>query len=206
MSRSTFPERFGIYLRQVVPVFGPDRNDRQRTPDLAVLRPASILALILALMLALLAFPVSGALAQGAQVAFGGMQQDTQLPVEVSADNLSVNQADGTALYTGNVVIGQGDMRLAAPRVLVVYAQSASRIDRLEATGGVTLVNGDEAAEADRADYNIDAGTVVMTGNVLLTQGGNALTSESMTVNLESGTAQMSGRVRTVLQQNGQQP
>ncbi|KMK65521.1 lipopolysaccharide transport periplasmic protein LptA [Puniceibacterium sp. IMCC21224] len=143
-----------------------------------------------------------GALAQGAQVAFGGMQQDTKLPVEVSADSLSVNQADGTALYTGNVVIGQGEMRLAAPRVLVVYAESAGRIERLEATGGVTLVNGDEAAEAERADYNIDAGTVVMTGNVLLTQGGNALTSESMTVNLESGTAQMSGRVRTVLQQS----
>jgi lipopolysaccharide export system protein LptA len=140
-------------------------------------------------------------LAQGAQVAFGGMQQDTSAPVEVSADQLSVNQSDGTALYTGNVVIGQGEMRLAAPRVLVVYGEAAGRIERLEATGGVTLVNGPDAAEAERADYNIDVGTVVMSGNVLLTQGDNALTSQEMTVNLEDGTAQMSGRVRTVLQQ-----
>ncbi len=140
-------------------------------------------------------------LAQGAQVAFGGMQQDSSAPVEVSADQLSVSQADGTALYTGNVVIGQGEMRLAAPRVLVVYGEAAGRIERLEATGGVTLVSGQDAAEAERADYNIDAGTVVMSGNVLLTQGDNALTSEQMTVNLDDGTAQMSGRVRTVLQQ-----
>ena len=141
------------------------------------------------------------ALAQGAQVAFGGMQQDTSAPVEVTADQLSVSQSDGTALYTGNVVIGQGEMRLAAPRVLVVYAEAAGRIQRLEATGGVTLVSGEDAAEAERADYDIDAGTVVMTGDVLLTQGPNALTSESMTVNLEDGTAQMSGRVRSILQQ-----
>ena len=140
------------------------------------------------------------ALAQGAKVAFGGMSQDTSAPVEVSADSLEVNQTDGTALYTGNVIIGQGEMRLAAPRVLVVYSDNQDRIERLEAIGGVTLVSGKEAAEAERADYNIDTGTVVMTGNVLLTQGNNALTSERMVVNLDDGTAQMSGRVKTVIQ------
>ncbi len=144
--------------------------------------------------------------AQGAQVAFGSMEQDTDAPVEVTADQLSVNQSDGTALYSGSVIIAQGDMRLAAPRVLVVYAEAAGRIERLEATGGVTLVSGEEAAEAERADYNIEAGTVVMSGNVLLTQGGNALTAERMTVNLEDGTARMSGRVRTVIQQQENAP
>lgn len=143
---------------------------------------------------------VSVAAAQS-QVAFGSMAKDTSAPVEVSADSLSVNQSDGTALYTGNVVIGQGDMRLSAPRVLVVYGEQQNRIDRLEATGGVTLVSGDEAAEAERADYNIEAGTVVMRGNVLVTQGPNAITSEEMTVDLDTGTAQLTGRVRTVLQQ-----
>ncbi len=137
--------------------------------------------------------------AQGTGVAFGGMSQDTDAPVEVSADQLEVNQSDGTALYTGNVVIGQGEMRLSAPRVLIFYTEDESRIDRMEASGGVTLVSGEEAAEGEQAVYSIDAGTIVMTGNVLLTQGGSALTSERMIVNLEDGTAQMTGRVRTVI-------
>ncbi|SFE50999.1 lipopolysaccharide transport periplasmic protein LptA [Roseivivax sediminis] len=145
----------------------------------------------------LAAVPAAG---QGTSVAFGGMRQDSSLPVEISADNLEVDQSEGTALYTGSVVIGQGEMRLSAPRVLVVYGEGAGRIQRLEATGGVTLVSGDEAAEAERADYDIDAGTVEMTGSVLLTQGENALTSERMVVDLDSGRAQMAGRVRTVLQ------
>lgn len=144
--------------------------------------------------------PLSVLAQQGAQVAFGGMQQDTRAPVEVTADALKVNQSDGTALYSGNVIIAQGEMRLAAPRVLVVYSETSGRIQRLEARGGVTLVSGTEAAEAKSADYDIEAGQVVMSGNVLLTQGPSALTSERMIVNLRDGTAQMAGRVRTVLQ------
>jgi len=141
--------------------------------------------------------------AQTTNLAFGAIQQDTSLPVEVTADSLSVSQQDGTAIFTGNVVIIQGEMRLAAPRVLVVYAEASegqeARIARLEATGGVTLVSGPDAAESERADYNVDDGRVIMTGNVLLTQGASALTSDLMRVNLEDGTAQMDGRVKTIL-------
>lgn len=137
--------------------------------------------------------------AQGT-VAFGTKAQDTSAPVEVTADTLSVDQETGTAIFTGNVLIVQGEMRLAAPRVLVVYADEQSRVERLEATGGVTLVSGADAAAAQRADYSVDSGVVVMRGDVLLTQGANALSANEMTVNLTTGTAQMGGRVRTVLQ------
>lgn len=149
------------------------------------------------LLLALLAQPV---LAQGTNVAFGTIRQDTNLPVEVTADNLSVDQATGTAIFTGNVMIGQGEMRLTAARVLVVYRAENKGIARLEATGGVTLVSGEDAAESERADYSIDEGTIVMTGDVLLAQGASALSADKMTVRLSDGSAQMSGRVRTILQ------
>jgi lipopolysaccharide export system protein LptA len=152
---------------------------------------------------AFLAFQAVPVLAQGTNVAFGTIRQDTGLPVEITSDNLSVDQETGTALFTGNVLIGQGEMRLSAPRVLVIYDQTKSAIARLEATGGVTLVSGPDAAEADRADYNIDDGIIVMTGNVLLDQGLNAVSSERMTVQLDTGTAQMSGRVKTIIQTGG---
>ncbi len=152
----------------------------------------------LALAIAIMAAPL-GAVAQG--LSFGSSDQDTSAPVEVVADELSVNQTDGTALYTGDVVISQDDMRLSAPRVLVIYSEEAGRIDRMEATGGVTLVSGDEAAEAARADYDFDTETILLTGDVLVTQGDSALSAQRMTVHLSDGTAELSGRVRTVLQQ-----
>ena len=146
-----------------------------------------------------LLFSSVAVLAQGTNVAFGTIRQDTGLPVEVTADNLSVDQGTGTAIFTGNVLIGQGEMRLSAARVLVVYRDQTEGIARLEATGGVTLVSGPDAAESERADYDIDSGTIVMSGNVLLAQGRNALSSDKMSVKLSDGTAQMSGRVKTVL-------
>ena len=134
-------------------------------------------------------------------VTFGGMKADTSLPVEVAADNLAVNQTDGSATFTGNVVIGQGEMRLAADAVTVEYAEGGqSRIQSLHATGNVTLVSGEDAAEAAEATYDVASGNVVLTGDVVLTQGQNVLTGNHMTVNLESGTAQVEGRVRSVLQ------
>lgn len=156
------------------------------------------------LMITLLAALFSTqAMAQGASVAFGTIAQDTSLPVEVNSDELSVDQETGTAVFTGNVVIGQGEMRLSAQRVLVVYRATADGIAKMEATGGVTLVSGPDAAEAERADYSIDDGTIVMRGNVLLAQGASALSADTMTIRLRDGTARMSGNVRTRLQTGG---
>lgn len=148
-------------------------------------------------LLILLAAVVASA--QGASVAFGTIAADPTLPVEVTADGLDVNQTDGTAIFTGDVLIVQGEMRLSAQRVLVVYNQEEGGIRRLVASGGVILVSGPDAAEADDAEYTIESGVIVMTGNVLLTQGQNALTSQNMTINLISGTANMTGRVKTIL-------
>lgn len=141
------------------------------------------------------------AFAQGATVAFGGLKHDSSLPVEITADQLSVDQATGKAIFDGNVLIGQGSMRLSAGRVEVIYAGSGSGdISQLKASGGVTLTNGGEAVEAATATYSIDSSTVSLQGNVLLTQGRNALSGDKMTIDLSTGTGQIDGRVKTILQ------
>lgn len=157
--------------------------------------------LITSLIIALNAGFATG---QGAEVAFGGLQHDASLPVEIAADQLTIDQSDGTAQFTGNVLIGQGDLRLTAGKVLVEYAapegQATGEISRLLASGGVTLVSGNEAAEAQNAEYSIDGATIILSGNVILTQGVNALSAERMVVDLTTGQAKMEGRVRTIFQ------
>lgn len=154
----------------------------------------------LSTVLAFLALSPVVAHAQGASVAFGGLKQDTSLPVEVSADQLAVNQADGTAVFTGNVLVGQGEMRLSAGRVKVEYTADGTGISKLFASEGVTLINATDAAEGREAVYTIDSGNVVMTGDVLLTQGGNALSGQKLVIDLKAGTGVMEGRVQTVFQ------
>jgi len=158
-------------------------------PRLAVLGLACLLATGPAIALAQ---------AGGGQIAFGSLQGDPTQPVEVTADRLAVNQADGTAIFTGSVIVIQGPMRLTAPEVQVNYAADGKKIARMHAMGGVTLANGAEAAEALDAVYTIDTGVVVMTGDVLLTQGSSALSGNVLTIDLTTGTGVMEGRVQTV--------
>ena len=133
-------------------------------------------------------------------MAFGTITQDTTAPVEVTSDELSVDQETGRAVFVGNVIVGQGELRLAAQKVTVIYREESAGIERMIATGNVTLVSSLDAAEAERADYTIDSGEIIMTGNVLLTQGLSAIASDKMVIYLKDGTANMTGRVKTILQ------
>ncbi|MDX8353018.1 LptA/OstA family protein [Cognatiyoonia sp. IB215182] len=140
------------------------------------------------------------ALAQ-TSIDLGGVEVDTSAAIEVTADSLAVDQDTGSAVFSGNVVIGQGDLRLSAGMVEVIYVAESSAIARLIASDGVTFVTASEAAEAQDADYNVETGLLTLNGDVLLTQGASAISAETMIINLTDGTATMDGRVRTVLQQ-----
>ena len=128
-------------------------------------------------------------------VAFGGMRGDPTLPVNVTAQTLTVDEGKATAVFTGDVLVVQGQMRLQADEVKVLYATGASRIDRLWATGNVVLVNADDAARADRAEYVIDEGIVTMHDNVVLTQGEAVFTAARFSTDLTEGLGQLEGDV-----------
>jgi lipopolysaccharide export system protein LptA len=150
--------------------------------------------------LASLLLLTGSAMAQSANIALGSGGFDPTMPVEVTADQFSVDQASGKAVFDGNVLIAQGEMRLSAGTVTIEYAEegAANAISRLLATGGVTFVTSSDAAEAANAVYSVSQGTVTLSGDVLLTQGRNAIAGDRLVLNLESGNGRMEGRVRTV--------
>ncbi len=151
------------------------------------------------------ALVAAGAAGAQTSVSIGSLEHDTSLPVEVTSDNLRVENDKGSALFDGNVVVIQGPMRLAAGAVRVEYgADGEGDISRMVATGGITFANGDDAAEAREAVYNPDAGTLELTGDVILTQKGSAISGQRLVVDLGAGTGQMEGRVRTVFQPGGE--
>lgn len=152
----------------------------------------------LALLALCLAAPSAGA--QSTEVKLGGIRTDPAAPVEITADRLEADQGAGIAIFTGNVVVGQGPLRLTAPRVEVFYATDGSGdMERAHATGGVTMTSGEDAAEGEEAVYTIADGIVVMTGDVLLTQTGRTLAGERFVARLDDGTGVMEGRVAVVI-------
>lgn len=152
---------------------------------------------------AALAAGAAPALAQGTNVSFGGLTADTRLPVEVTAESLTVSQADGTAVFVGNVLVIQGEMRMQADEIRVEYDTDGKAIRRLHASGGVLLVNATDAAEAQTATYTIASGVVEMTGDVLMTQGPAAIKGQKLTIDLKTGTGRMEGGVTTTFTPGG---
>ncbi len=154
----------------------------------------ALTSLVLLLVLA------SAAVAQSANIAFGTRGFDASVPVEVTADRFSIDQSSGEAVFDGNVLIVQGEVRLSAGTVTIEYADegSGNAISRLLASNGVTFVTANDAAEASDAVYSVAQGTVTLRGDVLLTQGQNAISGDRLVVNLASGNGRMEGRVRTI--------
>lgn len=142
----------------------------------------------------------------GATVPFGDFEHDSSLPVEITSDALALDQTARTAIFTGTVKVGQGELRLAADRLEVFYAEAADGgqggIERMVANGHVTLSNGVEAAEAENASYVVATGIVEMDGDVLLTQGRNALAGEKLRLDLNAGAGTLEGRVKTIIVPN----
>lgn len=151
---------------------------------------------------------VLGPVAAGAQAPdspFGAFKHDAAQPIEITADSLAVDQASQTATFRGEVVAGQGTLRLSAEQIVVSYggaggdAAQAGRIDRLRAEGDVFLSSGAETARGAWADYDVAGGSVTMGGDVVLTQGENAISGQTLRIDLNAGTGEISGgRVRSV--------
>ncbi|HOZ32238.1 MAG TPA: lipopolysaccharide transport periplasmic protein LptA [Tabrizicola sp.] len=151
------------------------------------------------------AFAALGLVAQAQQatIAFGDLEQDTSQPVQVGADQLAVNNADGSAVFTGNVEVTQGEMTLKAGEVRVKYGADQTQIDQLIASGGVSITNLADKASSTEAVYTIASGVIVLTGNVQLAQGPSTMQGQKLTINLKDGTGIMEGRVTTTFVPGG---
>ncbi len=148
---------------------------------------------------------LAGAVSAQQNNPFGSFQHDSSQPIEITADSLAVNNATRVATFSGEVVAGQGTMRMTADRIVVSYAGEGGgdtgKIDKLRAEGKVFLSNGAETAKGDWADYDVASGSVTMGGGVVLTQGENAISGERLTIDLNAGTGEISGgRVKSIFQ------
>jgi lipopolysaccharide export system protein LptA len=147
-----------------------------------------------------------------AQAENGLGAHDTSQPIEIVADRLTVQQADGRAVFEGNVVAEQGELALSAARLIVYYQQGQNdaapqqAIRRIEVEGDVSIASPSETATGDSGYYDVVGGEIVLTGNVVLTREANVVTGDRLEIDVARRLATMSttdsakGRVRALFQ------
>lgn len=133
----------------------------------------------------------SGAPAQAQALA----NHDSSAPVDMAADVIEVQDRSDRVVVTGDVRVTQAGMTLTAQRMTIAYTRAGGTdINRLDASGGVTVTKGDEVAKGNVAIYDLNRRLITMVGNVELRQGANRLSGGRMVIDLNSGRATVDGR------------
>ena len=116
-------------------------------------------------------------------------------PVDFSAGSIEVQDRADRVVLAGDVRVTQAGLSVSAPRMTVAYTRAnGTDVNRLDATGGVTVVKGDESAKGNVAIYDLDRRLITMVGNVELRQRGNMLRGGRLVIDLNSGHATVDGR------------
>ncbi|MCL4675708.1 MAG: lipopolysaccharide transport periplasmic protein LptA, partial [Pararhodobacter sp.] len=127
-----------------------------------------MLRLVLSLILVVLSIGAPAS-AQNVQFNFGSSLRLDGSALEVTADQLEVDQSTGASIFTGNVLAVQGGMRISAQSLRLDYETGARtgtrRIGTLTAAGDVVMVTENEAIEAQRAVYRMTSQELEMTGD-----------------------------------------
>ena len=120
---------------------------------------------------------------------------NSNAPVDFAAGSIEVQDRADRVVLAGNVRVTQAGLTVTAPRMTVAYTRAGGTdVNRLDATGGVTVVKGDEMAKGNVAIYDLDRRLITMVGNVELRQRGNNLRGGRLVIDLSSGRATVDGR------------
>jgi lipopolysaccharide export system protein LptA len=125
-------------------------------------------------------------------------------PVDITADQLDVQQGQCLANWSGNAEALQDTSRLRA-NSLKIYnrpgggngagGSSCGALDRMEADGQVFYVTPTQVVKADHAVYTAADTTIVMSGDVVAAQGKNVIAGTRLVINTSNGVATMATNV-----------
>ncbi len=133
------------------------------------------------LCLALLAGVATGAAAQS---------NDANQPIHIQANAATLDDRQNTAVYTGNVVITQGSMRLTGSRVTLTM-DNAGEVQKLVSNGSPatfrqTPAGGKQVdARALTIEYHADTERVVLIDQGFLEQSGNTFQGQRITYDIQ---------------------
>lgn len=146
------------------------------------------------------------------------LSSDKQQPIHIEADSVVINDAQGAAVYKGNVHYSQGSTQLEADEV-TVYSKDRQKVDKVVATGDPATFrqrpdnqDQDMRGQAGQIDYYADAERVVLIKDAHLWQGKNEFAGNRIEYDTARQTVKAlnsgddSGRVQVIIQPRERTP
>ena len=135
-------------------------------------------------------------------------------PISIEADKLVYFDREQKAIYTGSVIVIQGDTKMTCSAMTIFMEKApepgqpdpakadaakvgadaapgagSSRVKHLDAAGPVAVVSKTQVATGDSASYDKAQNKVWLIGNVTLSDSGNVTRGDKLTYDLATGEA-----------------
>jgi lipopolysaccharide export system protein LptA len=147
-------------------------------------------------------------------------------PINIAADKLDYFDKQQKAVYTGNVVAIQGETRLNATELTILFDKKAdaksgdakpeskpeaksavgpgaanSQMRRMEGKGPIAITNKDQVGTGDSLVFDKPENKFYLIGNVALSQGENVTRGDKLIYDLNTGQAVVTskGRVHSLI-------
>ncbi|ENS5743214.1 lipopolysaccharide transport periplasmic protein LptA [Neisseria gonorrhoeae] len=130
------------------------------------------------------------------------LQSDSRRPIQIEADQGSLDQANQSTTFSGNVIIRQGTLNISASRVNVTRGGKGGESVRAEGSpvrfnqtldGGKGTVRG----QANNVTYSSAGSTVVLTGNAKVQRGGDVAEGAVITYNTKTEVYTINGSTKS---------
>jgi len=146
----------------------------------------------------------AAALAQSNEPVSALKGHNSNAPIDVQSDRIEVQDRADRAIFVGNVHVKQDELTLDTARLTVAYTSTGSvQINRLDASGGVTVRSPSETARGAFGIYDLDRKLITLVGNVVLQREGSQINGQRLTIDLDSGRAVIDGGPAGVDQSGG---
>lgn len=140
------------------------------------------------------------ALPAQSQTRLEGLSLSNDEPIQIESDRLDVDDAAGTAVFTGNVQVVQGDTTMKSGLMTVYYvddgsgsaATGSSDIERIEVRNKVYISSGTQEATGDEGTFDMIGEVLTLSGDrVVLSDGPNVVVGCKITVQMKTGQARV---------------
>ncbi|MBV7265382.1 OstA family protein [Erythrobacter sp. WH131] len=125
----------------------------------------------------------------------GIASHNTNAPVTYDAGSIELQDRQNRVTLSGGVIVTQAGLTVRSNRMLVNFTDDGSLdIQRITATGGVTVTRGNERATGGVAIYDFNRRIITMAGDVSLRRGSDTLNGGRLVIDLQSGVSSVDGR------------
>jgi lipopolysaccharide export system protein LptA len=119
---------------------------------------------------------------------------NSNAPVDFDAGAIELQDRADRVILTGGVTASQAGLTMRASRVTAAYSNNGGiDVNRLDASGGVTITKDDLSATSDAAIYDLNSNLITLLGNVRLSQGANRLNGARIVIDLDAGRSTITG-------------